>query len=113
MTDEMAEQLHNREAEESLVGAVMVDPSQIKEPTIAGLDPAVFHIRRLAQIWVAARERNSNGESVDTVTIGEALRRGSQLNDVGGQAFLTQLATNTEGTTAAYSRAKVIQLRRR
>lgn len=86
------------EVEQAVLGAMFIDQSAIGR-SIEVLDESCFYDARHGKIYraiVALYERN---EAVDQLTVGEELKRRSQLEEVGGVVYLATLAT--EVATAA------------
>ena len=75
---------HNLEAEESLLGAMMLSRDAITAAIEAHLEPSDFYKPAHGAIYAAAYALHSRGEPVDTVTVAEELRRAAQLDELGG-----------------------------
>ncbi|MFN2136713.1 MAG: replicative DNA helicase, partial [Candidatus Promineifilaceae bacterium] len=97
---------HSIEAEEAVLGSLLIDPDAIFE--VAGfLKPEAFyrvHNRWIYQAIVALNERR---EAIDFITLSEELRRREQLEEVGGDAYLIGLlnVVPTAVNTRTYARA--------
>jgi replicative DNA helicase len=79
------------EAEESVLGGVLLDNTAI-DKAIEILAPDDFYREAHRKIVRAMMELNQRGEPVDLVTLTEALKVRGQLQDVGGAAYLAELA---------------------
>lgn len=97
---------HNLEAEESLVGAMLLSKDAIASAVEIGLTAADFYKPALGHMFEAAIALYSQGEPVDTVTLTDELRRASLLEGVGGQPAIVALEANTPsiGNAARYAR---------
>jgi replicative DNA helicase len=78
----------NREAEEALLGAALIDSGKI--PFI-DLNPNEFYIVRHGWVWRSMKALNDRGMSVDLITLCEELDRAGRLQEVGGMAYLAGL----------------------
>lgn len=88
----------NLEAEQSVLGAMLIDRDAIT--TVAGvLTAADFYAERHGRLFEAITALYQRGEPVDLVTVQEELRRRGQHEAVGGLPYLTSLM-NTVPTTA-------------
>lgn len=79
----------SKEAEESLLGAVLLDPSVF--PTI-GLPAMAFYSERNDHVWTAMQEVHDRGEAIDSTTLEAQLRRAGTFDLAGGVAHLGHLA---------------------
>ena len=91
---------HSLEAEQSVLGSVLVDASVLErlEGTITADS---FYRPGHQKIWRAMEALAARGEPVDLVTVSEELRREGALDEVGGHTYLVGLAEMTP--TAAYA----------
>lgn len=81
----------NIEAEQSVLGAMLLDKEAIARATeILGADDFYREAHRV--IFNAMLELYNKNEAVDMVTITDILRRDNKLEDVGGIAYVTSLA---------------------
>jgi len=94
----MTEQLaipHSKEAEESIIGAVLLDSEWLD---YISLDPEDFFIHRYRFIWGAIQEVRSSGLAVDYVTVTNELELRKQLNEIGGSGALYDLMNKARDT---------------
>jgi replicative DNA helicase len=107
MQDEGSRKLppHSIEAEESVIGGVLLDNSAI-DRALELLTPDLFYRETHRKIMRAMLELNERNEPVDLVTLAEALRSRNELQDVGGAAYLAELAERvpTAANVAYYAR---------
>jgi len=103
------------EAEEALLGAVLINPEAYV--WVHGLvEVADFFIVRHGWIWDAIARLHARREAIDNLTVAEELRRVGQLEEAGGPAYLTRLITLTPTSIHADAYAQVVAraaLRRR
>ncbi len=81
---------HNTEAEESVLGALLIDPDAIFK-VAAYLTPADFYIERNGWVYEAILALHDRREAVDFVTLCDELERNDRLEEVGGAAYITRL----------------------
>jgi replicative DNA helicase len=81
---------HNIEAEEALLGSILIDPAMLNEIT---LPAAAFYITRHGWIWQVYQDLRANGSAIDLLTVQEELDRRKQLAETGGRSYLTRLVT--------------------
>ena len=93
---------HSVEAEASVLGSILLD-NEVLVNHAASLIPEMFYREGHRKIFAAVRALADRGEPVDLVTLTEELRSRSQLDDVGGPAYLVGLADAVP--TAAYAEA--------
>lgn len=83
---------HNREAEEAVVGAVLVDPSSLSDlQDRLGLGSGDFFIHRHRFIWDAFLALRKANQPIDYLTVCTQLETTGQLAEIGGPAYLTSL----------------------
>lgn len=103
----MAELLpHNIEAEEAVIGSILIDASYYPE---CSLRPDDFYLVKHQWIWEAAATLIATGAEVDLLTITEELERLGRLGEVGGPAYLTRLITLTPTAFNAASYAGLVR----
>jgi replicative DNA helicase len=92
---------HSLEAEQSVLGSILLDSDVMDE--VEGLlpSPEAFYAEAHRKIYAAMQALRSQGRPVDLVTLSEELSRRGQLEEVGGTAYLLQLSEATP--TAAYA----------
>ncbi len=99
---------HNLEAEESLLGAMMLSRDAITAAIEARLDADDFYKPAHGTIYSAAFELHSRGEPVDPVTVAEELRRSSQLDQLGGRQTLLRIQASTPASANAAHYAQIV-----
>ncbi|MEO1403579.1 MAG: replicative DNA helicase [Cyanobacteria bacterium J06635_1] len=109
----------NIEAEEAILGGVLLDPEAIGRVTEI-LVPEAFYIGAHREIYQAALELQHRGQPTDLMTIGSWLKDKGILEKIGGQAKLAQLVDRTISAAnidqygklvmEKYTRRKLIQI---
>lgn len=85
------------EAEESILGAMMLSPSACDTAT-EHLDGTEFYRDSHARIFHAAAQLTGRGEPVDAITLTDALGASGDLDNVGGRVRLYELAALVPAT---------------
>jgi len=81
----------NTEAEQSLLGAILIDPESMIKVADA-VNPGDFYKRAHAQIFETIQELYSRNEPVDVLTLGNRLTEKKILEQIGGNTYLVQLS---------------------
>src|SRR3954454_11025976 len=96
---------HNLQAEESLLGAMLLSKDAIAAATeTCAADD--FYKPAYGHVYEAIQSLYGRGEPADPVTVADELRRADLLDAIGGPAVLTDLQGNTPaiGNSAHYAR---------
>jgi len=97
---------HSREAEEALLGAVLINPAIFAE---AGLSAQAFYIHRHQFIWQAFQRLKDKSRAIDHLTACEELDDMGRLEEIGGPAFLTALLNQVPTTLNADDYADIVR----
>jgi replicative DNA helicase len=99
---------HSREAEEAVIGAVLINPEAYYDVAefLTGED---FHIHRLRWIWDAFTRLNEQRVPIDMLTVTEELDKQGHLAEVGGPAFLTSLLNTVPTSLHAETYGRLVQ----
>src|SRR4051812_7119072 len=77
---------HNLEAEESLIGAMLLSRDAITAAVEAHVETSDFYKPAHGHIYEAIQSLHGQGEPADPVTVAEELRRAEMLDGIGGRA---------------------------
>ncbi len=99
---------HNLEAEESLIGAMLLSRDAISA-AIERCGAADFYKPSHAQVFSAITSIYNRAEPADAVTVAEELRRAGVLDDIGGAAVLVALQSNTPAISNASRYAAIVE----
>ena len=99
---------YSQEAEEAVLGAVMVNPDAFLG-LASFLKAEDFYILRHAYIWEALTRISERNDRADFVTVQEELRALERLNDIGGPAYLLQLINNTPTSVHAEVYGRLVE----
>ena len=98
----------NRDAEEALIGAVLIDPDVYLNVS-QFLNAEDFFIVRNQWIWEAFHAMVELGKKIDLVTVAETLSNQGQLEELGGQAYLISLINRAPNSYHAESYGRIIE----
>ncbi len=99
---------HNLEAEESLLGAMLLSRDAITAAVEANVAAPDFYKPAHAHVFDAVLSLYGQGEPVDPVTVAEELRRADLLESLGGRQALLQLQAATPASANAIHYAKIV-----
>lgn len=99
-------EMFSTQAEESLIGAVLINPGCFSEMKV---QPGDFFIRRLGWVWSAFEHLYNLEKAIDYLTVSEELERAGKLKELGGPAYLTSLINNTPSSLHAAEYADTVK----
>jgi len=99
---------HNREAEEAVVGSVMIDP-EVYYDLAEFLQADDFYIHRHRFIWEAFQRLHEQRTPLDFLTVTAELERVDQLAEIGGPAYLTALLNQVPTSMHAVSYGRLVE----
>jgi replicative DNA helicase len=99
---------HNLEAEESLLGAMMLSRDAITSAVEARVEASDFYKPAHTHVYEAVMSLYSQGEPVDPITVSEELRRADLLDAMGGKAALLRIQALTPASANAAHYAKIV-----
>ena len=88
----------NIEAEESILGGILLEPNALHQIK-SNLTPAMFFLRSHQMIYKAIIELDKSGKVTDLINLSEFLASRDLLDTVGGTAKLGQLLNRTVSAT--------------
>jgi replicative DNA helicase len=100
---------HNLNAEESLLGALLLSRDVVGQVAELGLQVEHFYKPAHQHIYSAIRGLMTNGNAIDIVTVADELRRNGLLDDIGGAQALNELQNATPAISNAHRYAKIVQ----
>ncbi len=105
---ELKVQPHSREAEEAVLGAVLINPESYYD--LANFLMADdFFIVRNRWVWEAFNHLHEKRLPMDFITVCEELDRQGHLDEVGGQAYVMTLINQTPTSLHAEAYGRVIE----
>ncbi|HEU4354953.1 MAG TPA: replicative DNA helicase [Actinomycetota bacterium] len=98
---------HNLEAEESVLGAMMLSTEAIAD-VVELIRPEDFYRTANGKVFETLRSVYARGEPVDAITAVEELRRRGILEEVGGHLYVHELVQQVPTPAAAANYARIV-----
>ncbi|MFH1181174.1 MAG: replicative DNA helicase [bacterium] len=110
MPNELPEKLPPQaiEAEQSLLGSLLLDKSSIFK-VADFLAPEDFYRKSHQEIYQACRELMERGEPIDFLTVSNRLKEKGELEEIGGNGYLTELVNLIPTAAHISNYAKIVQ----
>ena len=99
---------HSREAEESVIGAVLLSEDAVNE-VMDRLHPEDFYVPAHQAIFESMRQLFDGNQAIDAVTVSEELRRRGELEKIGGVNYLTRLVDIVPSTSNIVYYAGIVE----
>jgi len=99
---------HNIEAEESLLGAMLLSKDAIAS-AVEVVNPEDFYKPAHGHLFEAIQTLYGQGEPVDPVTVAEELRRANLLEALGGKQAILRIQTGTPAAANAAHYARIVE----
>lgn len=99
---------HNEEAEQSVLGAILLSNDAIDD-VVELVEPDDFYASRHQAIFRVMRELRRDGHPIDAVTLTDALTTAGKLAEVGGAAYLAELAMRVPTAAHALRYAGIVR----
>ncbi len=101
-------QPHNIEAEEAVLGSLLIDPDAIIQVSTF-LKPNDFYVQRHGWVFEAVLNLHERRQPADLITLSDELARREQLNEIGGPAYLTSLINATPTSIHIEYYARIVE----
>lgn len=99
---------HDLETEKALLGALMINANAIYDSADV-VRPESFYAGKHRTIFDAILSLYNKGEPIDVVTVASKLDERKQLQDIGGRAYLAEIAGTAASPGSAGHYAQVVQ----
>lgn len=99
------------EAEKSLLGSLMLDKNAILK-VVDFLQSRDFYKGTHQEIYTAMQNIFEKGDPIDLLSISTRLKEKEKLDEVGGNAYLTELINSVPTATHVLNYAKIVQRKR-
>jgi replicative DNA helicase len=99
---------HNRDAEESLLGSILINPEAIYD-IVQFIEADDFYIHRHRWIWTTFTRLIENRIPIDLLTVTEDLAAQDHLMELGGPAYLTALISKVPSALNVESYGHIIE----
>lgn len=101
-------QPNSREAEEAVLGSVLINPDSYFEISQV-INPEDFYIIRNQWIWRSYMRLHDKRVPIDILTVGEDLEEQGQLAEIGGKSYLLALVNQTPTSLHAEAYANIVE----
>lgn len=98
---------HDSDAEKAVLGAIFIDPKVIADAE-GEVAPEDFYTRANQLIFQAMLDLADDEKGIDLVTLQNLLKERNQLEDIGGIAYVAELAVATPTPTHVVYYAKIV-----
>jgi replicative DNA helicase len=99
---------HSREAEEAVLGAVLINPEAYYD-IAQFLQPDDFFIVRNRWIWETFTRLHETRSPIDFLTVCEQLEQQNQMQEIGGSAYLMTLVNQTPTSLHAEAYGRIVE----
>ncbi|MBA3829148.1 MAG: replicative DNA helicase [Taibaiella sp.] len=96
------------ELEEAVLGAVMLEKDKLAEVLEIIQSDECFYVDANQKIYAAIRRLFDKGMPVDLLTVTEELRKGNELEIVGGAYYLTRLTMSVVSSAHVEAHARIV-----
>ena len=100
---------HSIEAEEAVLGAILINPSEAMNRVVEILKPSSFYSPRNKLIYEAMLFMFNQNKPIDSLSIAEYFNSKNQLDSVGGREYLNDLVIDTILTSNIEYYANIIK----
>lgn len=100
---------YSMEAEQALLGCLLVDPDCLTLIQSEGFKTEYFYLPQHKLIYTAILRIEAAGGSIDPLLVLEEMKKGGGFDDASGKQYLAQLAEAIPSTANAGSYAKIIK----
>jgi len=81
----------NKEAEQLVLGSILMDPEEVVPKVIEKIQPSYFYWKEHRLIYRAVLELFDKGDPADVVTVTNRLKEKNQLEEIQGRSYLADL----------------------
>ncbi len=100
---------YSPEAEQAVLGAIVIDGDTINEVADILTDPRFFHVNTHRDIYSAVLDLFNNGKNIDFVTILNKLTKEKDFDESMGKTYLMDLAQNCPSVSNAVEYARIVR----
>ncbi len=112
MTDNYLTPPHSIDAEQAVLGGLMLDGGEERSQKVLGiLKPESFYNKTHGAIFEAMRDLLKRNQPIDLLTLSDELESRSALQQSGGFAYLAEMSKNTPSAANIVNYALVIRER--
>ena len=99
---------HNKEAEQSVLGSILIDKDGILK-IVDLINPDDFYYDTHKMIYEAMIDLYNRHDPIDLLTLANLLEERKQIDTVGGPAYLAELTSLVPTATHIYKYAQIVK----
>jgi replicative DNA helicase len=99
---------HNIEAEEAVIGSLLVDPEAAILKTVISLKPEDFYREKNQWLYEGCVSLYERNEAINQITVAQEVARQGKLEEVGGVAYLSHLVSVLPTSVHVEHYAKIV-----
>jgi replicative DNA helicase len=99
---------HNYEAEQSLLGSLLIDNSAIGN-VVQKMDERAFYRRAHQELFKVVAELYDQRKAIDLITLVEELRKRGSIDEVGGESYLAELMSAVPSAANVTHYAEIVR----
>ena len=97
------------DAEESLLGNILLFPQSLRECLQEDLQSEDFYLEKNQKIYTVMLNMNERNENIDTISLGSKLKDFGLFDKIGGMEYLMNLAGKTVGASNTKEYIRIIK----
>lgn len=110
MTSDLVQSPHSIEAEQSVIGGILIDATTDNaQQVLSSLKADSFYNKANQLIFAEMQEMNTKQQIIDMLTLSESLDGKSLLDKIGGFAYIAEVAKNTPSAANIRAYAGVVR----
>ena len=86
-------ELYNIEAEQSILGAILIEPKSISEGNEVNLSSSDFYLDKHKTIYKCMKKLSDSDLEIDLIILSNELKNDKTLDEIGGVAYISSLIT--------------------
>ena len=86
-------ELYNIEAEQSILGAILIEPKSISEGNEVNLSSSDFYLDKHKIIYKCMKKLSDSDLEIDLIILSNELKNDKTLDEIGGVAYISSLIT--------------------
>lgn len=101
---------YNVDAEQSVIGGLMLDStSERAVKVLSMLKPESFYVQANARLFAEIQYLNQRNQPIDLLTLDNSLKAKGVSNEIGGFAYLAEIAKNTPSAANLVTYAEIVR----
>ena len=101
--------LYNIEAEQNILGAILIDPESITHGNDVNFCADDFFVPKHTLIYKCMKKLSDSNSQIDPITLGNELKKEGMLEKIGGMSYLADLMTIVASTDNIIFYMKIVK----